>query len=49
MAKEINKVPEIHKEPPQIEHSIAWKMYVDGAKNSLGAGVILKNPKGAIF
>ena len=30
---------------------MAWKMYVDGAKNSLGAGagVVLKSPEGATF
>ena len=30
---------------------MAWKMFVDGAKNSLAAGTwaILESPKGAIF
>ncbi|XP_057508229.1 uncharacterized protein LOC130791101 [Actinidia eriantha] len=38
-------------EPPQEGPSLAWEMHVDGAKNSqgAGAGVVLKNPEGAVF
>ena len=42
---------EVRKEPHQIDHSISWKMYVDGAKNSLGAvvGIVPKSLKGVVF
>ena len=48
---EAPEVPKVIAEPPQIDPTLAWKMFVDGAINSLGAraGVVLKIPKGAIF
>ena len=47
----ILKVAEVLEEPPQIDQSKDWRMYVNRAKNSLGkgAGVVLKNPEGAVF
>ena len=33
----ITKVPEINIEPPQVDVSSAWKMFVDETKNSLRA------------
>ena len=37
-------------EPPQIDLTLTWKMFVDGAKNSQGAGggIVLKSPEGVI-
>ena len=45
------KVFEVIAESSQINPSLAWRMLVDGARNSLsaGAGVVLKSPEGAIF
>ncbi|XP_057488501.1 uncharacterized protein LOC130774471 [Actinidia eriantha] len=42
---------EVTLEPPQVEPSEAWQMYVDGARNrqGAGAGVVLKSPEGAVF
>ncbi|GFS40182.1 hypothetical protein Acr_00g0066980 [Actinidia rufa] len=42
---------EVTLEPPQVELSLAWQMYVDGARNrqGAGAGVVLKSPEGAVF
>ncbi|GFS41482.1 hypothetical protein Acr_00g0074590 [Actinidia rufa] len=38
-------------EPPQVDPSLTWEMYIDGAKNSQvgGVRVVLKSPEGAIF
>ena len=38
-------------EPPRVDPSVAWQMYVDGARNNrgAGAGVVLKSPEGAVF
>ena len=49
--KDIVKGPKVLKEPPQINLSKAWKMYINGAKSNLGVGegVVLESPKGAIF
>ena len=49
--QEISKVPEIVVEPPQIDLTSSWKMFIDRAKNSLRAmaGVILKTFEGEIF
>ena len=49
--KEITKVQKVVKEPPQVDPSTTWKIFVEGAKNSLGAGigVVLKSSEGAIF
>ncbi|GFZ09156.1 hypothetical protein Acr_20g0009640 [Actinidia rufa] len=35
----------------EVDPSLAWKMHVDGAKNSqeAGAGVVLNSPEGAVF
>ena len=46
-AKNIPKDPKVLQEPPQINQSKAWKMYMDGAKNNLraSAGVVLKCPE----
>ncbi|GFY95398.1 hypothetical protein Acr_10g0007830 [Actinidia rufa] len=51
ISREITKVPEVNIEPPQIDLSLAWKIFIDEAKNSLEAkaGVDLKSPEGAIF
>ncbi|GFY95165.1 hypothetical protein Acr_10g0005500 [Actinidia rufa] len=42
---------EVTLEPPQVELSLAWQMYVDGARNrqGAGAGVVLRSPEGAVF
>ena len=42
---------EVIVEPPRADPSIAWQMYVDGARNNrgAGAGVVLKSPEGAVF
>ena len=32
------KVPEVIPEPPHVDLSTMWRMFVDGAKNNLGAG-----------
>ena len=47
----ITGVPKVNSEPPQIDLSLAWKMFADGVKNSLGvgAGMVLKSPEGATF
>ena len=51
--EKIIEVPEVIIEPPQVDPNMAWKMFVDEKKNSLGAGagasVVLKNLEGAIF
>ncbi|GFZ11573.1 hypothetical protein Acr_22g0009710 [Actinidia rufa] len=49
--EDINEGPEIRKESPQIDHYLSWKIFVEGAKNSLrvGAGVILKRSEGTVF
>ena len=51
IAREITGVLEVNIEPPQIYLSSAWKMFIDGAKNSLeaGVGVVLKVPEGQFF
>ena len=36
--EEITEVPEVIIEPPQVDPNSTWKMFVDGAKNSLGWG-----------
>ena len=42
---------EVITEPPQINLTFAWKIFMDGAKNSQGvkAGAVLKSLKGAIL
>ena len=49
----MSDVLEVIAEPPQIDPTSAWRMFVDEARNSLGVGVgvgvFLKSPKGAIF
>ena len=42
---EITKVPKVNVEPPQIDLTSAWKVFIDGAKNRIGAraGVVLKS------
>ncbi|GFY85297.1 hypothetical protein Acr_04g0000350 [Actinidia rufa] len=42
---------EVTLEPPQAEPSLAWQMYVDGARNRQGAGtgVVLRSLEGAVF
>ena len=47
----ISLKPKVRKELPQIDHSMAWKMFVDKAKNSLGAGagIVLKSTEGSVF
>ncbi|GFY87564.1 hypothetical protein Acr_05g0012030 [Actinidia rufa] len=42
---------EVTLEPPQVEPTVAWQMYVDRARNCQGAGtgVVLKSPEGAVF
>ena len=44
-------VAEFITEPPQIDPNLAWKMFVDRVRNSLGAraSVILQSLDGAIF
>ena len=48
---EITEVPEFDIESPQIDLSLVWKMFVDEAKNNLGARarVVLKSSEWAIF
>lgn len=43
--------PKVISELPQIDPTTAWKIFVDGVKNSLGAGagIVLKSPDRAIF
>ena len=38
-------------EPPQIDPTTAWRMFINGAKNSLGVGarIVLKSLEGTIF
>ncbi|GFZ19655.1 hypothetical protein Acr_28g0003600 [Actinidia rufa] len=36
--KELPEGSEVTLEPPQVEPSVAWQMYVDGARNRQGAG-----------
>ena len=38
-------------EPPQIDPTLDWKMFINGAKHSLRAEarIVLKSPEGAIF
>ncbi|GFS34075.1 hypothetical protein Acr_00g0032090 [Actinidia rufa] len=50
-ADDFNEGPEALLKPPQIDQTKAWKMYVVGAKTSLGvgAGVVLKSPEGTFF
>ena len=47
--KEITEVLEVIIEPPQVNPHMVWKMFVNGAKNRLGAGVVLKSIEEAIF
>ena len=49
--KNLTEGPEGPKKPPQINDSLVCKMYIDGAKNRLGAGagIVLKSSQGAIF
>ena len=49
--EEALEVPEVLKKSPQIDQSKAWRMSIDGVKNSLRVGVrvMLKSPEGAIF
>ena len=51
VAGKTSEVVEIIVEQSQIDHSSAWKMFVDGTRISLGvrSGVVLKSPKGAIL
>ena len=51
MADSIAEGLDIPKKLPQIDNSTAWKIYVDGAKNNLGAGIsiVLKSFEGAVF
>ena len=46
IAGDITEGPEVNMEPPQIDFFSSWKMFVDGASNSLGSGarVVLKSP-----
>ena len=48
---ETTKGPKVIAEPTQVDPTSAWKIFVDGDKNSLeaGAGITLESPKGAIF
>ena len=48
---EMTKVPGVIAKLPQIDHASAWRMFVDRARNSLGARarVVLKSLEGAIF
>ena len=45
--KEITKVPKVIVEPPRVDPNTACKMFINGVKNSLGAGVgvVLKAQK----
>ena len=47
----ITKGHKVRQEPHQIDRSKTWKIYVDGASNSLGAsaGVVLISLEGTIF
>ncbi|GFZ01188.1 hypothetical protein Acr_14g0008230 [Actinidia rufa] len=47
--KELPEEAEVTLEPPQVGPSVAWQMYVDGARNrqGAGAGVVLKSPEGS--
>ncbi|GFS40490.1 hypothetical protein Acr_00g0068850 [Actinidia rufa] len=49
--KELPEEAEDTLEPPQVGPSMAWQMYVDGARNRQGegAGVVLKSPEGSVF
>ena len=38
IAKKITKVPRVNVKPPQVNLTSAWRMFVDGAKNIIGAG-----------
>ena len=51
IVSEMTEGPEVIAELPQIDPTSAWKIFANGAKNSLGAraGIVLKSPKGAIF
>ena len=45
MTKPATKGREVCKEPPRIDHSMAWKMFINRARNNLrvGTGVVLES------
>ena len=45
------EVPEVIAKPPQINPTSAWRMFVDGARNKIGARarMVFKSPEGTIF
>ncbi|GFY85504.1 hypothetical protein Acr_04g0002420 [Actinidia rufa] len=49
--KGVSDGAEVTLELPQAEPSMAWQMYIDGARNhqGAGAGVVLRSPEGAVF
>ena len=51
IVEKITEVPEVSREQPQVDLTLAWNMFVDGEKNRLGtgAGVVLKSLERTIF
>ncbi|GFY99152.1 chitin elicitor receptor kinase 1 [Actinidia rufa] len=47
----INEGHEVRKELPQIDHSAAWNLFINKARNNLGVGasVVLKSSEGAVL